>query len=58
MRQAASTVADAGLEPLMSRATAERQRWAAQFQAALDEGLGGILDSLLAPPADETESSG
>lgn len=49
MREAAHTVRDAGLEPLLSDAIAERQDWAAQFPAALDEReLGALLDSVRA----------
>ena len=37
MREAARTVAEAGIEPLMASATAERQDWAARHRAAKDE---------------------
>ncbi|MCS6948454.1 MAG: DUF1932 domain-containing protein [Steroidobacteraceae bacterium] len=48
MEQVALTVAGAGLEPWMSRATVERQRWAAEFQTALGaEMLGPFLDLML-----------
>jgi hypothetical protein len=48
MREVAKTVAEAGLEPLMSSACAQRQQWAAQFTAALDhEDLHAMLDAVL-----------
>jgi 3-hydroxyisobutyrate dehydrogenase-like beta-hydroxyacid dehydrogenase len=48
MREVAATVREAGLEPLMSAATAERQDWAAARKAALAHGpLGAVLDSML-----------
>ena len=49
MREAARTVAEAGIEPLMSRAIAERQDWAADFpQALADPALIPMLDAILA----------
>ena len=49
MREAARTVAEAGIEPLMSRAIAERQDWAADFPQALsDPALIPMLDAILA----------
>lgn len=52
MREAAKTVAEAGVEPLMASATAEREDWAAAFKAALDEKeLGAILDAIRAQMA-------
>ena len=49
MREVARTVAEAGLEPLMSTACAQRQQWAAQFAAALEhESLNTMLDAILA----------
>ncbi|MGH8033747.1 MAG: DUF1932 domain-containing protein, partial [Lysobacterales bacterium] len=36
MREAAQTVAEAGLQPLMSTACAQRQQWAAQYAAELE----------------------
>lgn len=49
MREAARTVADAGLVPLMSAATAELQDWAAAFKPALaHEELPPFLDALRA----------
>jgi len=48
MREAALTVADAGIEPLMSEACATRQDWAAQFTGLHDEeSLPNLLDSIL-----------
>ena len=38
MTEAAATVAEAGVEPLMSTATAARQAWAARFAAAAGAG--------------------
>ena len=47
--EAATTVNDAGVDPLMASATARRQAWADNCRAALDtEGLGGLLDAILA----------
>ena len=37
MREVARTVAEAGVDPHMSEATAERQQWAPQFASALSE---------------------
>jgi 3-hydroxyisobutyrate dehydrogenase-like beta-hydroxyacid dehydrogenase len=49
MLEAARTVAEAGIEPLMSRAIAERQGWAADFPQALsDPTLIPMLDAILA----------
>lgn len=49
MREAARTVEEAGYEPWMSRATVERQAWAPQFDAALDEdSLADMLDAIRA----------
>ncbi len=48
MREAAKTVQEAGLAPLMSAACAERQEWAALHKGALNEtDLGAMLDALL-----------
>jgi 3-hydroxyisobutyrate dehydrogenase-like beta-hydroxyacid dehydrogenase len=48
MREVAKTVEEAGLEPLMSAACAERQDWAALHKGALSEAdLGAMLDALL-----------
>lgn len=47
MHQAASTVAAAGIEPLMSTACATRQAWAARFPLALEQGeVGPMLDAI------------
>jgi 3-hydroxyisobutyrate dehydrogenase-like beta-hydroxyacid dehydrogenase len=49
MREAARTVAEAGLEPWMSRGSVERQQWAAGHAAALaEEELSAMLDHMLA----------
>jgi hypothetical protein len=48
MREVAKTVQEAGLEPLMSAACAERQDWSALHKGALGEAeLGAMLDHLL-----------
>jgi 3-hydroxyisobutyrate dehydrogenase-like beta-hydroxyacid dehydrogenase len=54
MREAARTVAEAGLAPRMSGACAEWQEWAADHSAAANEGLEQMLDTLLAPPRGAT----
>jgi 3-hydroxyisobutyrate dehydrogenase-like beta-hydroxyacid dehydrogenase len=48
MRQSAKTVAEAGLAPLMTTATAEREDWAAARNDALahSEDLGALLDAI------------
>ena len=47
MREAAETVRAAGMIPLMSRATADRQEWAKNQPNGLEkENLGDLLDSL------------
>lgn len=47
MREAAATVADAGVEPLMSHACALRQAQTARLASALDHAeLGGLLDAM------------
>jgi 3-hydroxyisobutyrate dehydrogenase-like beta-hydroxyacid dehydrogenase len=49
MREVARTVAEAGLDPHMSSAAAERQAWAPQFAAALSEQeLADMLDAIRA----------
>jgi 3-hydroxyisobutyrate dehydrogenase-like beta-hydroxyacid dehydrogenase len=49
MREAAKTVAEAGVAPLMTSATVEREDWAAAFKSALDEKeLGAMLDAIRA----------
>jgi 3-hydroxyisobutyrate dehydrogenase-like beta-hydroxyacid dehydrogenase len=47
MREAARTVAEAGLVPRMSGACAEWQEWASDHSAAANEGLEQMLDTLL-----------
>lgn len=48
MREAARTVADAGLEPVMSLAIASRQEWAVAHRPADEvEGLQQMLDAIL-----------
>jgi 3-hydroxyisobutyrate dehydrogenase-like beta-hydroxyacid dehydrogenase len=46
MREAARTVAEAGVEPLMSLATAGRQDWAADHKAAIGDDLAAMLDAI------------
>jgi 3-hydroxyisobutyrate dehydrogenase-like beta-hydroxyacid dehydrogenase len=47
MREVARTVSEAGLDPHMSMAAAERQGWAPQFASALDQAeLDGMLDAI------------
>src|SRR5436190_1680860 len=46
MREAARTVEEAGVTPLMSRAIAERQDWAAGYKGALDDDLKAMLDAI------------
>jgi len=49
MREAAKTVAEAGIVPLMSEACAQRQDWSAQFSTALEKSeFAAMLDSILA----------
>jgi 3-hydroxyisobutyrate dehydrogenase len=58
VREVARTVEDAGLEPMQSLATAQRQDWAADQGGALPpallrgDSLDALLDALLAlrPP--------
>ena len=48
MREVAETVREAGIAPLMSAATAERQDWAAAYKSALGTAdLDAMLDSVL-----------
>ncbi len=47
MREVAETVRHAGIAPAMSRATADRQDWAAQYRSALDGNLPRMLDAML-----------
>jgi 3-hydroxyisobutyrate dehydrogenase-like beta-hydroxyacid dehydrogenase len=46
MREAARTVEEASVEPLMSRAIAERQDWAAAYRKALSPDLSAMLDAI------------
>jgi len=49
MREAAKTVSEADVEPLMALATAEREDWAAAYRDALSEkDLGALLDAIRA----------
>ena len=58
MREVALTVQAAGLEPQMSQATAERQEWAPQFSAALEQQeLLPLLDQMLSQLHSEAEKS-
>jgi 3-hydroxyisobutyrate dehydrogenase-like beta-hydroxyacid dehydrogenase len=60
MREVARTVGDAGLDPWMSAACAERQDWAARHGDARGyERLEPMLEAVLArlPPVDPTTSS-
>jgi 3-hydroxyisobutyrate dehydrogenase-like beta-hydroxyacid dehydrogenase len=48
MREAAATVAEAGVDPFMSDAIVRRQEWAAQHAGARgDDDLGATLDRIL-----------
>ncbi len=48
MHEVAQTVCDAGVDPLMSTACAERQNWAAVRKAAMNEAaLAPMLDAIL-----------
>jgi len=54
MREVAETVADAGLDPLMSAATAARMDWAQHFPGLLGQDtLEDLLDALRAAAADK-----
>lgn len=58
MLEAAATVADAGVEPLMSRAAAQRQSWAAQHADALSEpDLVAMADHILRAVRAETDAA-
>ena len=58
MREVARTVTEAGLDPLMSAACAERQQWAARFGDALAHaGLGPMLDEMLGSEAREQSAA-
>jgi 3-hydroxyisobutyrate dehydrogenase-like beta-hydroxyacid dehydrogenase len=55
MREVAVTIAEAGLHPWMSNASAERQQWAAQFrELATQEPLEAMLDQLRAASREKT----
>lgn len=57
MREVAQTVAEAGLQPHMSAACAQRQDWAAEFRdTASIEELEAMLDAVLARARAENES--
>ena len=51
MREAAQTVREAGIEPLMAPATAEREQWAAAYGEAhvLKNDLAAMLDAMSMP---------
>jgi 3-hydroxyisobutyrate dehydrogenase-like beta-hydroxyacid dehydrogenase len=58
MEEAAATVAEAGIDPWMSAATVQRQRWAAQFPEALEAGSTiGMVDAVLRALDDEEPSA-
>ena len=58
MEEAAATVAEAGIEPWMSRAAVERQRWAARFPQAVGAGSTiGMIDAVLAALHDDAEET-
>ena len=58
MAEAAATVAEAGIEPHMARATVERQRWAAQFPQAVAAGSTiGMIDAVLAAMTHDEETT-
>ncbi|WP_395671300.1 DUF1932 domain-containing protein [Phenylobacterium sp.] len=46
MREAARTVAEAGLPPTMSQAIGERQDWAAHYRGAISDDLAAMLDAI------------
>ena len=58
MWEVAATVEQGGLEPWMSRATAERQAWAADYAAALSQNdLRGLLDHVLGATEEPAEGT-
>jgi hypothetical protein len=59
MREVARTVAEAGIDPWMSDACAQRQEWAAAHAGARDRSpLAPLLDAVLAAmPAEGTENA-
>lgn len=59
MREVARTVSEAGIDPLMSSACAERQDWlAAHRDAAEHENLEEMLDAILASSGQEKGTQG
>jgi 3-hydroxyisobutyrate dehydrogenase-like beta-hydroxyacid dehydrogenase len=46
MREAARTVAEAGVPPTMSDAIATRQDWAAHYKSAMSDDLAAMLDAI------------
>jgi hypothetical protein len=47
LRESAATIEEVGIEPILARAIAERQDWAANFRAALaKDDLGEMLDAI------------
>ncbi len=60
MREAARTVAEAGVEPLMATATAERQDFSAQFPDALAAGdtVAAMVDAIRAQIVDMSTKHG
>ena len=58
MREVARTMSEAGVEPLMSAACAERQDWAVQFAEALSEDdLKTMLDAIRTRMAKNADAS-
>ncbi len=59
MRESAKTVAEAGLVPLMTEATAEREDWAAARKEALAHmnDLGALLDAIRRTMAGEAQAA-
>ncbi len=59
MRESAKTVAEAGLAPLMTKATAEREDWAAARKEALAHmnDLGALLDAIRRTMAREAQAA-
>ena len=56
MEEAAATVAEAGIDPWMSAAAVERQRWAAKFPQAIDAGSTvAMLDAVLVAMDEDTD---
>jgi len=52
MQEAADTVAQVGVEPLMASAAVKRQAWAAGHRSALDDDLNAMLDGILSTTPD------